>query len=160
MSKRSSSPHLTRCNGHHRPVLLEPLSARLIRLRIARGYSVYELATAAGVLACTIQRLESAKPADKRVLPVLSAILGVPVCQLVWGNINRIERACVRPPPSGTKSSVARHETVTSGENRAMTLFAYIAKLWNRLINKPSGVPEPIPEYEDLTYDKVTQPRV
>ena|GEM_PF-6894423 len=38
-------------------------SARIVRLRIARGDSVYELATAAGVLACTIQRLESGKPA-------------------------------------------------------------------------------------------------
>jgi hypothetical protein len=41
-----------------------------------------------------------------------------------------------------------------------MGLFAYIVKLWNQLSNKPSGVPEPIPEYEDLTYDKIMQPRV
>ena len=39
-----------------------------------------------------------------------------------------------------------------------MALFAYIVKLWNQL-SKP-GVPTPIPEYEDLTYDKVMQPRV
>jgi len=39
-----------------------------------------------------------------------------------------------------------------------MALFAYIMKLWNRLIR--SGVPEPIPEYADLTYDKVTQRRL
>jgi len=45
-------------------------------------------------------------------------------------------------------------------EKPRMALFAYIVKLWNRLSNKPSGVPTPIPEYEDLTYDKVTQPRV
>jgi hypothetical protein len=41
-----------------------------------------------------------------------------------------------------------------------MAFFGYITMLWNRLINKPSGVPTPIPEYEDLTYDKVTQRRV
>jgi hypothetical protein len=28
------------------------------------------------------------------------------------------------------------------------------------LTNKPSGVPTPIPEYEDLTYDKIMQPRI
>lgn len=39
-----------------------------------------------------------------------------------------------------------------------MALFAYIVKLWGWL-TKP-GVPEPIPEYEDLTSDKVTQPRI
>ena len=39
-----------------------------------------------------------------------------------------------------------------------MALFTFIVKLWNRLIR--SGVPQPIPEYEDLTYDKVTQRRL
>jgi hypothetical protein len=39
-----------------------------------------------------------------------------------------------------------------------MVLFSFIAKLWNRLIRP--GVPKPIPEYEDLTYDKVTQRRL
>jgi DNA-binding XRE family transcriptional regulator len=96
MSKRSSSPYPIRHNGHRRVVLTEPLSARLIRLRITRGYSVYELATAAGVLAWTIQRLESGKAADKRVLPALAVALGVPVCRLVCGDHNCVERACVR----------------------------------------------------------------
>ncbi len=39
-----------------------------------------------------------------------------------------------------------------------MILFAFISKLWSRLIR--SAVPKPIPEYEDLTYDKVTQRRL
>lgn len=67
MIKRPSSPYPKRCNGHCRFAPVEPLSARMVRLRIARGYSVYELATAAGIFAGTIQRLESGKPADKRV---------------------------------------------------------------------------------------------
>jgi transcriptional regulator with XRE-family HTH domain len=72
-----------RCNGHRSVVPVEPLSARALRLRIAIGYSVYELATAAGISAGTIQRLESGKPVDKRVLPALASTLGVPLCQLV-----------------------------------------------------------------------------
>jgi transcriptional regulator with XRE-family HTH domain len=63
------------------------LSARIRRLRIARGYSVYELATMANVFAGAIQRLESGKPAGKRVLPALAATLGVPLCQIVCGII-------------------------------------------------------------------------
>ncbi len=39
-----------------------------------------------------------------------------------------------------------------------MSLFAYIALLW-RVMTQPA-VPKPIPEYEDLTYDEVTQPRL
>ena len=39
-----------------------------------------------------------------------------------------------------------------------MALFTFIVKLWNRLIC--SGVPKPIPEYDELTYDKVTQRRL
>ena len=105
MSKRWSSPYPTRCNGHRRVVLVEPLSARLVRLRITRGYSVYELATAAGIFAGTIKRLESGKRADKRVLPALAAILDVSVCLLVCGEHNCVERACVRPSSTGTKSS-------------------------------------------------------
>ena len=56
MPKRSSPPYPTRCNGHHRAGLVEPLPARLVRLRIARGYSVYELATAASGLAPNVHR--------------------------------------------------------------------------------------------------------
>jgi DNA-binding XRE family transcriptional regulator len=89
------SPHPKQRNGHRRDAPVEPLSARILRLRIARGYSVYELATAAGVHSCTIQRLESGKPADKRVLPALATALGVPVCRLVCGEHSCAERACI-----------------------------------------------------------------
>lgn len=85
MSKRSPSPDPKRCNGHHRPTPVEPLSARVFRLRIALGYSVYELATVAGILACTVQRLESGKSVDKRALPALATAIGVPLCRLVPG---------------------------------------------------------------------------
>ena len=98
------SSHPKRLNGHHRAAPVEPLSARVARLRLARGYSVYELATEAGILACTIQRLESGKPIDKRVLPAIATALDVPLCRLVCGDHNCEERACVRtrsarPPP-------------------------------------------------------------
>nr|MDQ6942630.1 helix-turn-helix domain-containing protein [Candidatus Eremiobacteraeota bacterium] len=73
---------------------VEPLSARITRLRIARGYSVYELAIAACVFSGTIQRLESGKSADKRVLSALATALGVPVCRLVCGDHDCAERAC------------------------------------------------------------------
>ncbi len=82
-------------NGHRRDAPVEPLAARIVRVRIARGYSVYELATAAGVFAGTIKCLESGKPADKRVLPALARALGVPICRLVCGEHNCAERACV-----------------------------------------------------------------
>jgi len=95
MFKRSSAPYPKAHNGHRRVVPVEPLSARIRRLRIARGYSVYELATTASVFAGTIHRLESGKPADKRVLRALAIALGVPVCQLVCGNHSCAERACV-----------------------------------------------------------------
>jgi transcriptional regulator with XRE-family HTH domain len=75
----------------------EPLSARIFRLRIARGYSIYELATAANVLTATVKRLESGKPADKRVMPALATALDVPLCRLVCGEHNCAERACVSP---------------------------------------------------------------
>jgi len=109
MPKRRQSPLPKQCNGHHRDAPVEPLSARIVRLRIARGYSVYELAAAAGVLACTIQRLESGKPADKRVLPALARALGVPVCRLVCGEHNCAERACVPPRPHARDSSDVAH---------------------------------------------------
>ena len=97
MPKRCRSPFPKQRNGHRRYAPVEPLSARIFRLRIARGYSVYELATAAGVFAGTIKCLESGKPADKRVLPALARALGVPVCRLVCGEHSCAERACVRP---------------------------------------------------------------
>jgi transcriptional regulator with XRE-family HTH domain len=95
MFKHSSSPYLKPYNGQRRVAPVEPLSARIRRLRLARRYSVYELATTAGVFAGTIQRLELGKPADKRVLPALATALGVAVCQLVCGNHSCAERACV-----------------------------------------------------------------
>jgi transcriptional regulator with XRE-family HTH domain len=105
MPKRCQSARPNRCNGHHRRAPVEPLSARIVRLRIARGYSVYELAIAAGVFAGAIKCLESGKPADKRVLPALARALGVPLCRLVCGEHSCVERACVRPWPLARDSS-------------------------------------------------------
>ncbi len=97
MSNRSPSPEPRRCNGHHRLAPVEPLSARIFRLRIARGYSINELATAAGILASTIQRLESGKSVDKRVLRALATALGVPLCQLACGEHSCVNRASWQP---------------------------------------------------------------
>ncbi|MDP9024778.1 MAG: helix-turn-helix transcriptional regulator [Candidatus Eremiobacteraeota bacterium] len=102
MFKRSSSPYPKPYNGHRRVAPVEPLSARIRRLRIAHGYSLYELATAAGVSAGTIQHLESGKPADKRVLPALATVLAVPICRLFYGNHSCAERACGQ---RGTRSA-------------------------------------------------------
>ena len=88
------SPHPKRWTGHRRGAPVEPLSARIARLRIAGGYSVYELSMAAGVYSGTIQRLESGKSADKRVLSALATALGVPVCRMVCGDHSCTERAC------------------------------------------------------------------
>jgi transcriptional regulator with XRE-family HTH domain len=74
---------------------VEPLCARVFRLRIARGYSVYDLATEASVFAGTIQRIEAGQPVDKRVPPALATALGVPLCRLVCGDHSCAERACV-----------------------------------------------------------------
>jgi transcriptional regulator with XRE-family HTH domain len=82
-------------NGHRNPVLVEPLSARVFRLRIALGYSVYELAEDSGVFVGTIKRLEAGLPVDKRELPQLARTLGVPLCQLLCGGHDCAERACV-----------------------------------------------------------------
>ena len=97
MTKRWQAARPKQRNGHRRYAPIEPLSARIFRLRIARGYSVHELATAAGVFAGTIKCLESGKPADKRVLPALARALGVRVCQLVCGEHDCLARACVPP---------------------------------------------------------------
>ena len=106
ITKHSPSPSPKRCDGIRRIPPVETLSARIFRLRIARGYSIYELATAASVFAGTIQLLESGKPADKRVLPALAAALGVPLCRLVCGEHDCRERACVPP-------SLLRRESAT-----------------------------------------------
>jgi transcriptional regulator with XRE-family HTH domain len=74
---------------------VEPLSARIFRLRIARGYSIQELANAAGIFAGTVRRLESGNPADKHAMPALAAALGVPLCRLVCGEHRCVERASV-----------------------------------------------------------------
>jgi transcriptional regulator with XRE-family HTH domain len=95
MPKNRQSRHPKRWNGHRRGAPIEPLSARIMRLRIARGYGVYELATATGIFSGTIQRLESGKPADKRVLPALATGFGIPVCRLVCGEHSCTERACM-----------------------------------------------------------------
>jgi transcriptional regulator with XRE-family HTH domain len=76
-------------------LVVEPLSARIFRLRIARGLSVYELAEAPGVYVATIRRLESGKLIDKRELPPLAAALGVPLCRLLCGDHSCAKRACV-----------------------------------------------------------------
>jgi transcriptional regulator with XRE-family HTH domain len=99
ISKQSQSSRLQRWNGHRKIAPVELLPARFFRLRIARGYSVYELAREAGILACTIQRPESGKRIDKRFLPALAIALGVPYCRLLCGEHNCVERACVQPEP-------------------------------------------------------------
>jgi transcriptional regulator with XRE-family HTH domain len=82
-------------NGHRNPVLVEPLSARVFRLRIGLGYSVYELAEDSGVFVGTIKRLEAGLPVDKRELPQLAKTLRVPFCELLCGGHDCSERACV-----------------------------------------------------------------
>lgn len=74
---------------------VEPLSARVLRLRIARGYSAEDLASAAGTYAGAIRRLESGRPIDKRMLAPLATALGVPLCRLVCGEHSCVQRACV-----------------------------------------------------------------
>jgi transcriptional regulator with XRE-family HTH domain len=79
-----------------------------MRLRIARGYSVYELASVAGVLACTIQRLEVGKTVDKRVLAALATALGTRLCRLVFGDRSCFDRACVRAVRSSVRDDRSR----------------------------------------------------
>lgn len=93
--KHSPPPPPKRCNGIHRRTPTEPLSARVFRLRIARGYSAYELGAAAGVLASPVLHLESGQPVDKRMLPYIAEALGVPLCRLVCGEHDCVARACV-----------------------------------------------------------------
>jgi transcriptional regulator with XRE-family HTH domain len=89
-------PYRVRWNGQRRYKPFEPLSARIFRLRIARGYSAYELASAAGVFAGSVLALEAGAPADKRVLAYLAPVLGVPLCRLVCGEHDCKQRACTR----------------------------------------------------------------
>jgi transcriptional regulator with XRE-family HTH domain len=95
----------------HSRSAVEPLSARVFRFRIARGYSVYELAKAADVLAATVQRLESGKPVDKRVMPALATALDVPLCRLMCGEHSCGERACVLPGIRGKDVALSYRDT-------------------------------------------------
>jgi transcriptional regulator with XRE-family HTH domain len=95
IAKRRFSPHPKRWNGQRRSAPVETLSARVFRLRTARGYSVYELSATAGIFVGTIKRLESGEAVDKRVLPLLAVALQVPLCRLVCGEHNCSDRACV-----------------------------------------------------------------
>ncbi|MDB5070260.1 MAG: hypothetical protein JWM87_1371 [Candidatus Eremiobacteraeota bacterium] len=97
--KHSPPRRRIRWNGHRRIRPVELLSARVFRLRIHLGYSVYELAEDSGVFVGTITRLEAGKPVDKRELPPLAAALHVPLCELLVGDHSCAERACV-PAPS------------------------------------------------------------
>lgn len=104
---KHSSPSPRQDNGHRRTAPVEALSARIFRLRIACGYSVYDLAREAGLLPCMIQQLESGKPVDKRILPPLAAALGVPYCRLLCGDHDCVERACI-PGAIGTGSAAVK----------------------------------------------------
>jgi hypothetical protein len=107
MHEKHSPPPEIRSNGHYRRPPVELLSARVFRLRIARGYSVYDLAAAAQMFAGTIMRLESGMPVDKRELPAVAAALGVTLCYLVCGEHDCAKRACV-PPSRLRHKGVAR----------------------------------------------------
>ena len=84
-----------RWNGHRVIKPVELLSARVFRLRIARGLSIYDLAEFPGVDVGTIRCLEAGKPVDKRNLPAVAAALGVPLCHLLCGEHDCAEKACV-----------------------------------------------------------------
>jgi len=56
-----------------------------LALRIACGYSVNDLASAAGVYAGSIRRLEAGRPVDKQIFATLAAAFGVPLCRLMCG---------------------------------------------------------------------------
>jgi ribosome-binding protein aMBF1 (putative translation factor) len=91
-----------RWNGQRRAAPVEALSARIFRLRIGHGYSVYELAAKADLSAAMIKRLESGESGDKRVLAAIAAALGVPLCQLVCGEHSCAQRACIALSAPGT----------------------------------------------------------
>jgi transcriptional regulator with XRE-family HTH domain len=86
-----------RWNGHRVLKPVELLSARIFRLRIARGFSIHDLAEFPGVHVGTIRCLEAGKPVDKRDLPAIAAALGVPFCHLVCGEHDCADKACVPP---------------------------------------------------------------
>lgn len=111
---------------------MEPLSARLLRYRIARGYSASDLASAAGVWAGAIQRLESGRSVDKRTLAPLAAALGVPLCRLVCGEHSCAQRACV--PASRLDAAPELPRTRGSGA------FAFTTPLRRRARRRTSPV--------------------
>jgi transcriptional regulator with XRE-family HTH domain len=124
IAKHASSRRPHKWNGQRRKPPVEALSARVFRLRIACGYSVYELAEAAAIPACTIQRLESGKAVDKRALPALTKALGVPYCRLLCGEHSCTERSCVqRACSSGDAEPTPR---------RCFTVFE-VAKIEHRV---------------------------
>lgn len=84
-----------RWNGHRVIKPVELLSARVFRLRIARGLSIYDLARSPGIDVRTIRGLEAGESVDKRHLPALAAALAVPLCHLVCGEHDCVETACV-----------------------------------------------------------------
>ena len=100
--------NFSRRDGQRRSAPAELLSARLFRLRIARGFSIYDLAANADVSAPAVRRLEAGEPVDKRVLSALARALEVPLCCLVCGEHDCKQRACVPlasfPPKSGVRS--------------------------------------------------------
>lgn len=100
MTKHSPSPKLIRWNGQRRVAPIEALSARIFRLRIGHGYSIYDLSREAGIFAGIIRQLESGEPADKRALLALAAALGVHLCHLVCGDHNCAARAYMRTTSS------------------------------------------------------------
>lgn len=96
-----------RRNGQRQMPPVELLSARLFRLRIARGLSIYDLAAHADVSVSAVRRIEAGEPVDKRVLPALARALEVPLCRLVCGEHDCKQRACI-PPASFAPQSRGR----------------------------------------------------
>ena len=100
--------NFTRRNGQRRSAPVEVLSARLFRLRIARGFSIYDLAASADVSVLAVRRIEAGEQVDKRVLPALARALDVPLCRLVCGEHDCKQCACVPraslAPTSGVRS--------------------------------------------------------
>jgi len=91
--------NFSRRDGQRRSASVELLSARLFRLRIARGFSIYDLAAKADVSAPAVRRLEAGEPADKRILAALARALGVSLCHLLYGEHDCKQRACI---PAGS----------------------------------------------------------
>jgi ribosome-binding protein aMBF1 (putative translation factor) len=97
-----------RRSGQRRSAPVELLQARVFRLRIAHGYSIYDLAAKAEVSAPAVRRLEAGEAVDKCILPALARALDVPLCRLVCGEHDCTERACITarslPPTIAVRS--------------------------------------------------------